>query len=123
MSDAARAAVIAQYCKELKLPSMQRSHEGLGRQARDGGWPYEEYLHQLLEAEVQARHESAMRRLLREARFADFKTLEQIDWQAMKGVSRPKVLELASCTSSERRTWSSPVRSARARPTWRSAWA
>jgi DNA replication protein DnaC len=35
--------------------------------------------------------------LLREARFPDVKTMEQIDWPALKGVSRPKILELSSC--------------------------
>jgi DNA replication protein DnaC len=40
---------------------------------------------------------STTRRLLREARFPDVKTLDQVDWQALKGVSKPKILELASC--------------------------
>jgi hypothetical protein len=34
-------------------------------------------------------------RLLREAHFPDLKTLDQIDWQALKG--QPKILELARC--------------------------
>jgi hypothetical protein len=34
---------------------------------------------------------------LREARFPDIKTLKQVDWPALKGVSEPKILELASC--------------------------
>lgn len=33
---------------------------------------------------------------LREAHFPEVKTLDQIDWQALSGVSRPKILELAS---------------------------
>lgn len=36
-------------------------------------------------------------RRLREARFPDPKTLDQIDWDALSGVSRPKIAELASC--------------------------
>ena len=36
-------------------------------------------------------------RRLREARFPDVKTLDQLDWAALPGVSRPKVLEWASC--------------------------
>jgi IstB-like ATP binding protein len=51
----------------------------------------------LLEAEVTNRRQSTARRLLREARFPDIKTLELIDWPALKGVSRPKILELSSC--------------------------
>jgi hypothetical protein len=34
---------------------------------------------------------------LREARFPDVKTLDQIEWAALKGVARPKILELSSC--------------------------
>ena len=97
MSDAARAAVIQEHCRELKIPTLLRQYPTLARQARDGGLAYEDFLHQLLEAEVLARRDSAADRRLREAHFPDAKTLDQIDWQAMKGVSRPKILELASC--------------------------
>ena len=51
----------------------------------------------LLEAEVANRHQSAARRLLREARFPDVKTFDQLDWAALKGIAKPKILELASC--------------------------
>ena len=97
MSDAARNAVIQEHCKELKLPRVHREFPALARQARDAGLPYEDFLQQLLEAEVLARRESAAERRLREAHFPDRKTLDQLDWTAMKGVSRPKILELASC--------------------------
>lgn len=101
MNAAARDAVIAEHCRELKLPAVQRSHPALARQARDGGWPYEDYLAQLLEAEITSRRDSAAARLLRQARFPDVKTFDQIDWEALRGVSRPKVMELASCAFAE----------------------
>jgi len=97
MSDTAQAAVIQEHCKELKLAAVVRDYPALCRQARDGGWAYEDLLRELLEAEVTNRRQSTARRLLREARFPDIKTLEQIDWPALKGVSRPKILELSSC--------------------------
>ena len=50
----------------------------------------------LLEAEVLSRRDSAADRRIREAKFPDIKTLNQIDWSAMKGVSKPKAHELAS---------------------------
>jgi DNA replication protein DnaC len=96
MSEAARAAVIQEHCKELKLAAVVREYPALCRQARDGGWAYEDLLRELLEAEVTNRRQSSARRLLREARFPDVKTLDQIEWAALKGVSRPKLLELAS---------------------------
>jgi len=99
---AARDAVIAQYCRELKLPAVHREHPALARQAQDGGWPYEDYLVQLLDAEVTSRRDAAAARLLKQARFPDVKTLDQIDWEALRGVSRPKVMELASCAFADK---------------------
>src|SRR5208337_2176937 len=96
MSEAARAAVIQEHCKELKLAAVVREYPALCRQARDGGWAYEDLLRELLEAEVINRRQSTARRLLREAHFPDVRTLDQIEWAALKGVSRPKLLELAS---------------------------
>jgi len=97
MSDVARDAVIGEYVKALRIPTIGRRYAALSRQARDGGWPYEDFLKDLLEAEVLARHDHAAERRLREARFPEIKTLDQIDWQALAGVTRPKLLELASC--------------------------
>ncbi len=97
MSEAIRAAVLAEYTKTLKLPAVGREYPALGRQAREEGWPYEDFLRDLLEAEIRSRHQRTCERRLREARFPDLKTLEQIDWEALQGVSRPQLLELASC--------------------------
>ena len=97
MSTAARDALIKELCKALKVPTLYRTHEGIAREANDEGWAYEDYLLQLLEAEVNARRESSAARRLHEARFPDVKTLDQIDWKALQGVSRPKILELSSC--------------------------
>jgi hypothetical protein len=46
-------------------------------------------LPELLEAEVISRRQSPARRLLREARLPDVKTIDQVDWQALKGVAKP----------------------------------
>lgn len=97
MSNEVIAAVIEQQTKQLKLPGIGRAYAGVGRQARDEGWPYEEYLRELLDTELRSRHDRAAERRLREARFPDVKTLDQIDWNVLSGVSRPKMLELASC--------------------------
>lgn len=97
MSEAARDAILAEHLQTLKLPAIRRSYEALARQANDGGWAYQDYLRELLEAEVVSRRERAAAGRLREARFPEVKTLDQVDWQALSGVSRPKILELASC--------------------------
>ena len=49
MSNAACAAVIQEYCHELKLAAVVRDYPGLCRRARDGGWAYEDLLRELLE--------------------------------------------------------------------------
>lgn len=97
MSAAARNAMIKELCKELKTPTLYREHQSLAREAANEGIPYEDFLVQLLEAEVSGRRASSAARRLREARFPDVKTLDQIDWKALQGVSRPKILELSSC--------------------------
>jgi DNA replication protein DnaC len=94
---AAREAVIAEYLKVLKLPAFASEYQGLVRQARDGGWDYEDFLRELLEVELYSREERTAKRRLKEARFPDIKTLEQLDWEALRGISKQKILELASC--------------------------
>jgi len=97
MSDAAREAVLEAHCHELKLPRVVRNSPDLARQARNDGWDYEDFLIQLLEAEVMGRRDATAARRLREARFPDVKTLDQVDWKKLRGVSKPKLMELAAC--------------------------
>ena len=97
MRKAAQEAVIQQYCKALKLPAVLREYPAVARQARDGGLPYEDFLQELLEAETTSRRDHVAKRRIHEAKFPDVKTLDQIDFTALQGVSRPKIQELASC--------------------------
>ena len=90
-------ALIEEHSKTLKLPALRREYGQLARQARAESWSYEEYLRELLDAEVRTREASTTARRLREARFPDLKTLGQIDWTAMEGVSKQQILELATC--------------------------
>lgn len=96
MTQSARQAVIQEQLKILKMPAIGREYLGLARQARDGGWPYEDFLKELLEREVRSRQEHTASLRLRQAHFPDIKTLDQIEWGALEGISRPKLLELAS---------------------------
>src|ERR687892_1845178 len=52
--------------------------------------------------ELGSRQDRVAARRLQEARFPVVKTLDQLDWQDLQGVSRPKVLELASCAYLQR---------------------
>jgi DNA replication protein DnaC len=89
-------ALVRQHCRELKTPALAREYQPVARRAQDGGWSYETYLVELLDVEVRARNAHTAQRLLREAHFPDLKTLEQLDWNALPGVSRQKVMELAT---------------------------
>lgn len=97
MSDAVLQAVIQGHARQLRTPTIARECAAVARRARDEGWAYEDFLRELLEAELRSRQENAARRYLKLAGFPDQKTLEQIDWDALSGISRPKILELASC--------------------------
>ena len=97
MSDTPLDAVIRGHVRALRIPVVGRDYEAAARRARDDGWTYEDYLRELLEAELNARNENAAKRLLRQARFPDLKTLDQLHWDLLEGISRPKIHELASC--------------------------
>ena len=102
MSREARRAVMRESLRTLKMPSVLRDYEDRARQAQDAQWDYEDYLRDLVEAEIRDREARTVERRLKSAQFPDHKTLEQIDWKALAGVSRPKLSELASCEYVER---------------------
>ena len=102
MTSSPREAVLAQYARQLKMPTLLREYPGLARQAQDEGWPYEDYLREVLEAEIRSRQDHVAARRVREAKFPEIKTLDLVEWDALHGVSRPKVLELASCAFVDR---------------------
>ena len=93
----AREAVIEQYLKALKLPGFASTYQGLARQARDGGWDYEDFLTELLDSESRSREERTAKRRLKEAKFPEIKTLEELDYDALRGISKPKIAELSRC--------------------------
>lgn len=96
-NDVLRHAILQQLCHELRLPGLLKSYPALCRQARDGGWPYEDLLRDALQSEHDSRNKSAVERRIREAGFGEPKTLDDIDWSLVSGISKPKMLELASC--------------------------
>jgi len=102
MSAEVLQAVIREQVKPLKLPGVGRAYEELARQAGDGGWGYPEYLREVLDEELRSRQERVASQRLREAHFPDVKTLDQIDWDALSGVPRPKIAELSTCAFVER---------------------
>lgn len=96
MNNAATAAVLAEHCKELRLPTVLSEYPGLARQAQDGNWSYEIFLHELLDREIIRRRENTSRKRIKDARFPDLKTLDQLEWDSLKGISKTKIQALSS---------------------------
>ena len=82
---------------KLKAPRvLERLEPTAARaRARDEGWPYEQFLETLLEAEVFARDASGAQQRVRYAAFPAHKTLEDFDFAAQPGAEKPLVLHLA----------------------------
>lgn len=97
MSQAAIDAVIQQHAKSLRLPTFARHYQEVGRRASNDGWSFAEYLREMMENEVRTRNENTATRYLKQAGFPDIKTLDQLDWSALKGISRQKIAELSCC--------------------------
>ena len=97
MSAELQTAILLEHCKALRVPGIAKSYAALARLARDESWSFESFLQELLESELASRHDRTAQRRLLEARFPEVKTLGQIDWKALQGVSKQKIQELASC--------------------------
>jgi DNA replication protein DnaC len=95
--DLAIEANVVAHLRELKLPGIARSFRELARQAREHGWAPEEYLLELLDAELRSRTENVAKQRLQEARFPARKTLDQFDFGAQPGLDREKVMRLSRC--------------------------
>ena len=63
------------YLKTLKLPTMRAEYEALARQCSQANAPYEDFLQQLAELEVQRRTAVAIERRLKQAEFPMVKEL------------------------------------------------
>lgn len=87
--------LVVSHTRALKLPGVARTFERLAREARDQGWPHDDYLQEVLSAEIASRHESVIRQRLREARFPEVKTLDQFDFSATEGVTATQIHTLA----------------------------
>ena len=89
--------VVKAHARRLRLPGLSKAFESVARQARDGGWPFEEYLRECLGAEETSRNESVIRNRIRWAHFPDLKTLDTFEFSAADGVDKAVVAQLARC--------------------------
>ena len=89
-------AVVQSHCRELKLAWISKEYEKVSRQAQDANLSYEAFLRELLEGELNQRHSNGAGKRMKAACFPEVKTLEQLDWSVMDGVSKQKILALSS---------------------------
>ena len=81
--------------KALTLSSMARNLDGLLRQAKETGTGYDEFLLDLTRAELQARAESRLNRLIKESRFPLLKPMETFDLAAVPDLDIRLLRDLA----------------------------
>jgi DNA replication protein DnaC len=81
--------------RSLKAPRILERLHTTAERARAEGWPYEQFLETLCEAEVFAREASGARTRIRAAGFPAPKTLEDFDFAAQPGAERPLIQHLA----------------------------
>lgn len=70
---------LAQYLKDLHLPTFRASYEELARQAQQEGLSYERYLLELAQREVQERQANRIERLLRQSQLPLDKSWSALD--------------------------------------------
>ena len=96
MSDPVTDLVKA-HLKQLRLPAMARELERLSREAAGSSQNYEQFLLRLAEEELAARSSNALETRIKNAAFPVAKDFDTYDFTAMPTLSKPKILELATC--------------------------
>ena len=91
------SAVLGEFLRELKLPTMKQQYAKLARECGEQGVGYERYLEQLCRMEVENRQNSAIQRRLREGSFPLNKELSEFNFEAVPSLNRMRVTELFSC--------------------------
>jgi DNA replication protein DnaC len=85
------------YLKTLKLPTMRAEYEALARRCSQANAPYEDFLQQLAELEVQRRAAMAIERRLKQAEFPMVKELSDYRFVDVPKLNKKYVLDLALC--------------------------
>ena len=85
------------YLKTLKLPTIRSEYKAIARKCSEGHAPYEDYLQQLAELEVQHRTAAAIERRLRQADFPMIKEFSSYKFADVPKLNKKYVLDLARC--------------------------
>ena len=85
------APLLEEYLRTLKLPGALASYKRLAESARN---PIE-YLGNVMQAEIERRHENKIKARIGAAHFPALKTFDNFDFTAQPNVPKTKILELA----------------------------
>lgn len=87
-------ALLADYLKRLRLPTIARLYERLAEEAASTKASYQDYLCCLLEHEVQTRDENTKKERIAQAKFPSIKTLDTFNFEEIPGLNKKLVLKL-----------------------------
>lgn len=88
---------LSQGLKQLKLQRLADQIDGFLQDAAKQQWGYDEFLRQLLEAELASKQDKRTEMGTRMARFPFVKTLESFDFAYQPSIDAKRVKELAAC--------------------------
>ena len=74
---------LAEQLKGLRLPTFRENHLTMADHAARNGWTHTRFLADLVEKECQARTQSRVLRLMRNAHLLAGKTWDQFDWSRL----------------------------------------
>lgn len=88
-------AMIAQHCKQLRLPTIAAQFSKLAEEATKMQQPYTRYLNFLLMAELEEREAHLVERRIRDAHLPRIKSLDDFDFSQSPQISALQLRELA----------------------------
>jgi len=97
------ALLLQHHLKKLRLPTVLREYEKLARQCATENVDHIRYLARLVELELIDREARMVERRIKAARFSAIKSLESFDFDAIPGLNKKLVLDLARAEFVERR--------------------
>ncbi len=95
--------LLTSYLKTLRLPTFLREYPAVARQCNEKDAPYELFLQQLAELEVQNRQAQGIQRRIKQAAFPVAKELADFDFSTVPKLNKKRVLDLARCQFIEQR--------------------
>lgn len=88
-------ALLENYLHQLHLATFAQNYQVFAQDAARSSLPYERYLLALCEGEVNQRETQRVERAVIAAKFPVLKDLSSFDFDAVQGISKTRVLELA----------------------------